>query len=122
MLERILELMKRRGIKASELAERLNVNRSIVSTWKNGKTRSYLGYLPQIADILGVSVDDLYPLDEALLTNDEAELLRLYRNLPEKKQGIVLGRMLEMLEDVVPETVSETKKEKTPSSSDERAI
>ena len=105
MLERILYLMKRSGISATELADKIGMNRSIVSDWKNGKTRSYEKHLPKIAEALGVSVDDLYTvyipgLTEEDYCSDDAEkrLVGLFRALPD---DLNRGRAIGILESMV---------------------
>ncbi len=35
----------------------LGLDRSVYSAWKNGKNKSYMKYLPQIADFFTVSTD-----------------------------------------------------------------
>ena len=47
------------GLSQDEVAERLHVTRQAVSKWETGKAMSDIALMPQIAEILGVSVEEL---------------------------------------------------------------
>lgn len=57
--QRIAELRSGRGIKQNELAERLGVSAQAVSKWENDISCPDISVLPQLADELGVTVDEL---------------------------------------------------------------
>lgn len=57
VLDKIMLLMTEKGYNQLYITEYLGVDRSIFSTWKNGKSKSYMKYLPQLADLFGVSLD-----------------------------------------------------------------
>ena len=48
-----------RNISQSDMAERLHVTKQAISKWENGKSMPDIGLMPQIAELLGVSVDEL---------------------------------------------------------------
>ena len=52
------------GLTQVELAERLNVSQSTITSWENGNRRPDLDLLPVIAQIFGVSVDELLGREE----------------------------------------------------------
>lgn len=56
-LDKIQHLLKDKGCLQQELTQYLGIDRSVYSAWKNGKNKSYLKYIPQIADFFGVSTD-----------------------------------------------------------------
>lgn len=58
-LERIIEEMRTQEKKQFELTDFLGVNKNTFGNWKTGLNRSYLKYLYQIAEFLGVSVEYL---------------------------------------------------------------
>lgn len=58
-LYKIIELMKEQKISQKDMTDRLGLSKASFSEWKAGRSSSYLKYLPQIAEILGVSVDCL---------------------------------------------------------------
>ena len=58
-LHKILDLMWKNGISDADLCSKAGINKSAVTDWKKGKTKSYYRHLPQIAAVLGVSADEL---------------------------------------------------------------
>ena len=56
-LDRIILLMNEKNYNQQILTDYLGVDKSIFSTWKNGKSKSYMKYLPQIAGLFGVTID-----------------------------------------------------------------
>lgn len=58
-LNRIIDLMKLKNCDNQMLASALGLNRQVVTDWKAGRSKSYMKYLPQIADYFGVTVDYL---------------------------------------------------------------
>ena len=61
--ESIFSKLKEAGISQKELATLLGVSPAVVSAWKNGTLASWWKYLPQFADILGVSLNELVDKD-----------------------------------------------------------
>lgn len=57
--KRIAILRRQRGLKQETLAEQLGVSAQAVSKWENDQTCPDIGLLPKLAEILGVSVDEL---------------------------------------------------------------
>lgn len=56
-LDKIMLLMSEKNYNQQILTDYLGVDKSIFSTWKNGKSKSYMKYLPQLASLFGVSID-----------------------------------------------------------------
>lgn len=73
-LNKILTLLGNRNQK--ELTDYLGLRNTAFSDWKSGKSESYKKYLPQIADFLNVSVDDL--LDKNEKSNNEKLAFALF--------------------------------------------
>ena len=57
--KRIAALRHEKGLKQDELAEKLAVSPQAVSKWENDQTCPDISLLPHLAEILGVSVDEL---------------------------------------------------------------
>ena len=57
--KRIASLRKENGLKQDDLAEMLNVSAQAVSKWENDQTCPDISLLPQLAKILGITVDEL---------------------------------------------------------------
>ena len=58
--ESITKLRKKHGMTQEQLAQTIGVSAQSVSKWENGTNMPDIMLLPVIADIFGVSVDNLY--------------------------------------------------------------
>lgn len=58
-LKRIVELIGPKRGAAKELADHLGFNANVITNWKNGRNKSYLRYLPEIAEFYGTTVEYL---------------------------------------------------------------
>lgn len=56
---KLKQLLKEKDITASQVARRLNVSVSVVWKWCNDKSKPDISYVGKIADILGVTSDDV---------------------------------------------------------------
>ena len=56
---RLCQLRMRAGLSQAQLGEKVGVSNKAVSKWENGKAKPGLDIVRQLADTLGVSVDDL---------------------------------------------------------------
>lgn len=56
---RIANRRKEKGLTQLQLAERLNVSNRTVSKWENGDGYPDITILPNLSDILGISIDEL---------------------------------------------------------------
>ena len=61
--ENILEFRKAKGFTQAELGELLGVTNQTVSKWETGLSMPDIMLLPEIAKVLGVSLDDLYGIE-----------------------------------------------------------
>ena len=57
--EIIAEKRKEKGISQVELARLMNVTKQAVSKWETGKSMPDMALLPKLAEVLGVSVDEI---------------------------------------------------------------
>lgn len=57
--KRVAALRRDKGLKQDDLAQQLGVTPQAVSKWENDQTCPDITLLPQLAQILGVSVDEL---------------------------------------------------------------
>lgn len=58
-IDRIINLLESKGKTQKELTDFLGIEKSVFTTWKNGKSQSYNKYLSKIAGFLNVSTDYL---------------------------------------------------------------
>jgi len=92
MGNRIGMLRRRKGMKQEELAEKLGVSPQAVSKWENNQTCPDIALLPKLAQLLGVSVDEL-------LTGKTAE--PTVRILPQEQRRDMKDMMLRITVDSV---------------------
>ena len=106
---RLKECREIRGLSQKEVAATLKVSAPSVSNWESEKTRPTHDNLEKLADLYGVSVDYLLgrdapaevqkekPVPKDELSDDERELLRLFRQLNAEAQA----RLLDTADDMV---------------------
>lgn len=58
-LDIVSDLLKTQNKSQKDLTDFLGIKKNAFTNWKNGHTKSYKKYLPQIADFLSVSIDYL---------------------------------------------------------------
>lgn len=98
ILNNILRLMYEKSIPQKQLADYLGIKNYQISEWKNGKTKSYMKYLPEIAKFLGVTMDELSDTAKEKAPEVEAEDIdmELYRRieaLPEDMRGWLMDTL-----------------------------
>lgn len=62
--QRLVRLRKERGITQAQMAERLGVSQPVVSDYERGALRLHGELILKVAEILGVSADELLGRDE----------------------------------------------------------
>ena len=87
---RIALYRKEKGMKQDALAEMLGVSPQAVSKWENDQTCPDIGLLPQLAKILGVTVDEL-------LSGKAEEEMPAVRLVPEAERKDIKDMMLRII-------------------------
>lgn len=97
IIERIYELLDQKDKKAVELCKALDITQSTMSTWKSHHRNPPSESIKTIADFLCVSVDYLLTGQEApaprYTSEQEDELIGLFRELPEGKRYEFIGEL-----------------------------
>lgn len=106
ILDRIGKLMGNR--EQQELTNYLGLKKTAFSDWKSGKSNSYRKYLIEIAEFFNVSIDFLvYGKEKSSskeLSDDEQELLLIFKLVSEREKGELLGYARRMVETGSPES------------------
>lgn len=89
---RIGRLRKTRGLKQEELAEKLQVSPQAVSKWENDLNCPDISLLPKLAEILGITVDEL-------LSNKSPEDKDKVQFLPKEQRKDLKDMMLRVIVD-----------------------
>ena len=91
-----------KGIKQSELAEKIGVKQPTIGNWENSEKNLYppIDKLMQICDILGVTINDIVDepeQDESAQYEEEStkKFLNELEELPEKEKDIILQLALQ---------------------------
>lgn len=92
-----MDLMWKQGISEADLCNAAGINKSAVTDWKKGKTKSYLKHIDKISEVLGVTKQYLLednnektaPAEQSF-SKDELEFLHLIETLTEdEKQKVI---------------------------------
>ena len=73
---KIKELRKSKGYSQTQLAQKLRISQGAVSQWETGETVPSAGQLVSIADIFGISLDELLERNTTASGKDEAWAIR----------------------------------------------
>lgn len=117
--ENIKKLRLARGLKQSELAEKLHVAQNTISYWESGRTEPNIGAIDMLCDVLNCSRSDLIGVEKPSdvktdmfikisfdkkepsvkvlsgeLTENEEIFLERYRNCDDETKGL-LNRIIE---------------------------
>ena len=78
--ERMFLLLSERNLKYKDLADHLNINKTVVSAWKSRKTNPPAEYIVQICKLLNVTTEYLLTGKEnESLNEEEQKLVEAYR-------------------------------------------
>jgi Predicted transcriptional regulators len=78
--EKILELRKARSLTQEKLGEQLGISSQAVSKWENGDSMPDILVLPQLCEILGISIDSLLEVPHTLKKEGIMKAFREYSN------------------------------------------
>lgn len=89
--ERIRFYRTRTGMEQKALAEKVGVSANAISNWENGRTRPDVNILPQICEALGITLYDLFNLEDPTIKYTAGEQLHLdeYRRLSDGNRHAV---------------------------------
>ncbi len=99
--KRLFNTLDSKNLKKSDLAKYLNINNSVVSTWKSRGTNPPSELLTRICDFLDVSLEFLVTGTDVSLSNkqpishDEFEILNAIKTLNTKQRAIIIGKIYE---------------------------
>ena len=90
--KRIAALRRQKGLKQDDLANELDVSPQAVSKWENDQTCPDISLLPRLAQLLGVSVDEL-------LSGKKEDLPQTVQILPPEERKDLKDMMLRIVVD-----------------------
>lgn len=89
--KRIAMLRRQKELKQDDLAQMLNVSPQAVSKWENDQTCPDISLLPQLSQILGVSVDELL--------SGKTEIQPVVKIVPAEERKNIKDMMLRIVVD-----------------------
>lgn len=90
--KRIAMLRRQKCLKQEDLANTLGVSSQAVSKWENDQTCPDISLLPKLAELLGVTVDEL-------LSGEKQELAQTAKVLPPEERKDIKDMMLRIVVD-----------------------
>lgn len=98
--QRIKDLREDKDMKQIEIAALLNVGLSTYQRYERGELRIYLDTSIELADFYKVSLDyiagrtnDKKGLTKSELSDDETQIIKIYRSLSENGKGKIIERL-----------------------------
>jgi transcriptional regulator with XRE-family HTH domain len=92
----LAELRAEKGLSQSELGGMLGVTNKAVSKWENGTAKPNTKLIPELAKVLGVSVEELFAA-KRIEKDDEAEKIKLFLCAQKKKIAVRFSLFLSIL-------------------------
>ena len=100
--ERVLEIIKEKGITQKTFSDRTGIPQSTISDWRNKRVNPSSDKIMVICDVLGVTPYDILSgyddkkygeIDYVVIGNSKEELMLIeqFRTLSEKDKGRLLG-------------------------------
>lgn len=98
IVDRIFELADKKYQEQRDFAHALNIAPQRVSEWRRRKSESYMKRLPQIAELLGTSVEYLITGEKKAPAGQEAdgrekEYVQLFKKLTPEEQDLVIAQL-----------------------------
>ena len=98
-VDRITDLLKRKGVSAAQMSRELDFSNAIFTQWKKNNTLPSTEKLLKLSDYFEVSLEYLVGRSSGVpsenrgipLSEDEQEMLNLYQQLPEEDKIKVIN-------------------------------
>ena len=103
-IDKICEKLAECGKTQKDLTDYLGLKKSAFSSWKSGKTKSYLRYIKQIADFLGTSVDNL--LSEEDNDNRPIDIEKSIRRISESISNFDAEKFVDSVLDTLADSMA----------------
>lgn len=77
------------GMTQKDLADRIGTKPGAVSKWINKTQAPDVELMPKVCEVLNISLEDLFGIkSDTILSNEELELLKAYKEHPEAQDAI----------------------------------
>ena len=93
IIEEIIKIMNLKGIKPAQMEKDIGIRQSTFISWKKG-SQPTADKLSKIIQYLEVTPNQIFGYETKLeLTENEKEMLQLFKKLPEREQIKFIGRL-----------------------------
>lgn len=93
IIENLIKIMEIKGITGYQMEKDIGIKTSTLGSWKKG-SQPPADKLLKICRYLGISPNEIFGYGKNLeLTENEKEMLNLFRKLPEREQIKFIGRL-----------------------------
>ena len=92
----ISECRRKKGITQNELAELLGITNRAVSKWETGICMPDAGTIPELCQILDISISDLFSGEKSMENNKDSEkfILKLVKEKAERDKQLLILEIL----------------------------
>ena len=87
--EKMFNIMQEKNIEPAQLARKLGIKNSVISSWENRNTNPPSEYILPICELLDINVYELLSPSGSDTTSDERELLTYYRECSKNDRNII---------------------------------
>lgn len=107
IINNLLSILEEKNLKQTDLCNAININTSTMTNWKNRNTDPPAKYIIPICEYLEITPYELLCNKKNIipekLSDDELNLLKMYRLLTEWEKGEYCGQLKEKTKDRVEE-------------------
>lgn len=87
--KKMFNIMQEKNIEPAQLARKLGIKNSVISSWENRNTNPPSEYILPICELLDINVYELLSPSGSDTTSDEHELLKYYRECTNDDRYII---------------------------------
>lgn len=99
LVDRIMQLVKDKGMSGTKFGEVIGLSKSPLTDWKNGKSKPTLDQVIKICEYFSVSSDEILfgNSHDSYISESDYSLLEDFKKLDNREQQIILGKISELL-------------------------
>lgn len=92
IIENLLKIMEVKNITPYKIEKEIGIKQATFSAWKKG-TQPTLDKFIKLLKYLEVTPNEIFGYESITLTENEKEMLELFKKLPEREQIKFIGRL-----------------------------
>lgn len=92
VIENLIKIMENKQISAYRIEKEAGINGATITSWKKG-AQPPADKIDKLCSYLSITPNDLFGYESITLTENEKEMLELFKKLPEREQIKFIGRL-----------------------------